>query len=237
MAQNVTIAGRQYSAVPAIDIPKTGGGTASFFDVTDTTRAASDVASGKYFFTASGVLTLGTATGGGTGGVTQDQDGYLVLDDQAPQPTPGGGLEYEEGTWTPSEDIDNYVISFANTHTEAPLLYTVYDATGTAMSTYPTNLAVTYFDCYILTQTGIPYNGVVNGYSIVSYRTRNSSATGNNSSSTVATVNSSDSSSSDTSKARYWATETGIRAYCASSDRLWRAGRTYKWIAVWKPST
>ena len=83
MAQNVTIAGRQYSAVPAINVPKTGGGTAIFTDVTDTTRIADDVRQGKYFFTASGVLTLGTATGGGgTGGVTQDQDGYLVLDDQ-----------------------------------------------------------------------------------------------------------------------------------------------------------
>lgn len=65
MAQNVTIAGRQYSAVPAIDVPKTGGGTATFTDVTDTTRIAGDVRQGKYFFTASGVLTLGTATGGG----------------------------------------------------------------------------------------------------------------------------------------------------------------------------
>jgi hypothetical protein len=205
-------------------------------DLTDATATADKILSGYTAYGADGSKLTGTASGGGgTGGVTQDANGFLVLDDQGGGG--GGGLEYEEGTWTPSEDIDNYVISFANTHTEAPLLYTVYDATGTAMSTYPTNLAVTYFDCYILTQTGIPYNGVVNGYSIVSYRTRNSSATGNNSSSTVATVNSSDSSSSDTSKARYWATETGIRAYCASSDRLWRAGRTYKWIAVWKPST
>ncbi len=64
MAQNVTIAGRQYSAVPAIVVPKTGGGTATFTDVTVTTRIAGDVRQGKYFFTASGVLTLGTATGG-----------------------------------------------------------------------------------------------------------------------------------------------------------------------------
>lgn len=32
MAQNVTIAGAQYSDVPAIDLPKTGGGTARFYD-------------------------------------------------------------------------------------------------------------------------------------------------------------------------------------------------------------
>ena len=32
MAQNVTIAGAQYRDVPAIDLPKTGGGTARFYD-------------------------------------------------------------------------------------------------------------------------------------------------------------------------------------------------------------
>ena len=85
MAQNVTVAGASYTDVPSVTLPKTGGGTASFTDVTGTTAIAADVASGKYFFTASGTLTLGTASSGG-GAVTQDQDGYLVLSDQG-----GGG--------------------------------------------------------------------------------------------------------------------------------------------------
>lgn len=33
MAQNITIAGAQYSDVPSVDFPKTGGGTARFYDV------------------------------------------------------------------------------------------------------------------------------------------------------------------------------------------------------------
>lgn len=33
MAQNVTIAGASYTNVPRVDLPKTGGGTASFYDV------------------------------------------------------------------------------------------------------------------------------------------------------------------------------------------------------------
>ena len=65
MAQNITLLGASYSAVPSVTLPKTGGGTASFTDVTDTTATASDVASGKYFYTASGVRTQGTASGGG----------------------------------------------------------------------------------------------------------------------------------------------------------------------------
>ena len=65
MAQNITLMGASYSAVPSVLLPKTGGGTASFVDITDTTAVASDVASGKYFYTASGVRTEGTSSGGG----------------------------------------------------------------------------------------------------------------------------------------------------------------------------
>lgn len=65
MAQNITLLGASYQAVPAVTLPKTGGGTASFTDVTDTTADASDVATGKYFYTAEGVRTQGTSSGGG----------------------------------------------------------------------------------------------------------------------------------------------------------------------------
>ena len=71
MAQNITLLGASYSAVPSVNLPKTGGGTASFVDVTDTTAAAADVASGKYFYTAAGVRTQGTSSGGGTSKNTQ----------------------------------------------------------------------------------------------------------------------------------------------------------------------
>ena len=65
MAQNITLLGASYSAVPGVTLPKTGGGTATFYDVSDTTAAASDVASGKYFYTSAGVKTQGTNSGGG----------------------------------------------------------------------------------------------------------------------------------------------------------------------------
>lgn len=64
MAQNVVINGVTYQAVPEVDIPKSGGGTASFTDVTDTTATASNVASGTYFYTAAGVKTEGTIVDG-----------------------------------------------------------------------------------------------------------------------------------------------------------------------------
>ena len=65
MSQEITLLGASYSAVSGVSLPKTGGGVATFPDVSDTTAAASDVATGKYFYTASGVRTAGTTSGGG----------------------------------------------------------------------------------------------------------------------------------------------------------------------------
>lgn len=67
MAQNIDLLGAQYPSVPSVLLPKVGGGTASFVDVTDTTATAADVAEGTYFYTADGVRTAGTASGGGGG--------------------------------------------------------------------------------------------------------------------------------------------------------------------------
>ena len=65
MAKNITLMGASYTDVPAVVLPQTGGGTASFTDVSDTTATASDVAQGKVFYAADGNQTIGTASGGG----------------------------------------------------------------------------------------------------------------------------------------------------------------------------
>ena len=54
MAQNVIINGVTYQSVPEVDIPKSGGGTAKFFDTAGADAQASHVLSGKKFFGATG---------------------------------------------------------------------------------------------------------------------------------------------------------------------------------------
>jgi hypothetical protein len=65
MGVDVKIAGTNYTGVPYITLPLTAGGSVKFCEVSDTTATASDVASGKKFYTASGELATGTATASG----------------------------------------------------------------------------------------------------------------------------------------------------------------------------
>ena len=59
-AVSVVINGVTYSNCPEVQIPKSGSGTASFYEISDTTAAAGDVLSGKYFYTSGGTKTQGS---------------------------------------------------------------------------------------------------------------------------------------------------------------------------------
>lgn len=102
MAQSVSLWGATYNNVPSIEVPKSGGGTASFTDVTDTTATASDVLSGKYFYLANGTRTAGTNQGGsGDGYVWQDGNGYVHLSDEQGTQTVIDALTVDaSGTYT-----------------------------------------------------------------------------------------------------------------------------------------
>lgn len=66
MAQNITLLGASYSDVPAVLLPKTGGGTAQFDDTTDADATAEDILTGKTAYV-NGVKLTGTGSGGGGG--------------------------------------------------------------------------------------------------------------------------------------------------------------------------
>lgn len=105
MAQNITLLGASYSAVPAVTLPKTGGGTATFTDVTDTTAAAADVASGKYFYTDAGVRTQGTASGGGGSNWTLIASGTLTVNTTSTSAASAGTISCGSSAWTATDII------------------------------------------------------------------------------------------------------------------------------------
>lgn len=65
--------------------------------------------------------------------------------------------------------------------------------------------------------------------------TRNTSTSSILSAGLLISHNSDSTTSSGTSYTRYWASPTDFHPYSNSSSRYWRAGRTFKWIAIWKP--
>lgn len=79
MAQDIEIANAQYNDVPSIEVPKQGGGTASFVDTTDADAVASEIDMGKTAYV-NGVKLTGTRSGGGGGfdPITQDGDTITV---------------------------------------------------------------------------------------------------------------------------------------------------------------
>lgn len=66
MAQTISIAGASYPDCPAIEVPKTGGGTAVFVDSSDADATAADILTGKTAYV-NGVKLTGTGSGGGGG--------------------------------------------------------------------------------------------------------------------------------------------------------------------------
>ena len=71
------------NAISIVDTTDSHGGTIrtiTAVDISDTTAIASDVASGKYFYTANGTKTLGTASGSGSGGTGQTATGTVTGD-------------------------------------------------------------------------------------------------------------------------------------------------------------
>ena len=79
MAQNVIINGVTYSDVPEVDIPKSGGGTAKFYDTADATAASADILTGKSAYGASGAVSGGMANNGSTSGTISTKAGTVQI--------------------------------------------------------------------------------------------------------------------------------------------------------------
>ena len=79
MAQNVIINGVTYQNVPEVDIPKSGSGTAKFYDTAGADAAAGDILAGKTAFNASGSISGSMANNGATGGTISTKAGSVTI--------------------------------------------------------------------------------------------------------------------------------------------------------------
>ena len=79
MAQNVVINGVTYQSVPEVDIPKSGGGTAKFYDTAGADAAAGDLLTGKTAFGSSGSISGSMANNGDVSGTIGAKAGTVTI--------------------------------------------------------------------------------------------------------------------------------------------------------------
>lgn len=79
MAQNVIINGVTYSNVPEVDIPKSGGGTAKFYDTAGANVSAGDILTGKTAYGSSGSISGSMANNGSTSGTIGTKAGSVTI--------------------------------------------------------------------------------------------------------------------------------------------------------------
>ena len=79
MAQNVIINGVTYSNVPEVDIPKSGGGTAKFYDTEGADVTSADVLTGKTAYGSSGSVSGSMANNGSTSGTISTKAGTVTI--------------------------------------------------------------------------------------------------------------------------------------------------------------
>ena len=79
MAQNVIINGVTYQSVPEVDIPKSGGGTAKFYDTAGADVSAADLLTGKTAYGSSGTVAGSMPNNGSTSGTIGTKAGTVTI--------------------------------------------------------------------------------------------------------------------------------------------------------------
>ena len=209
MSQEVMIAGALFSDVPSIRVPDSNGNFHPFTDVSDTTAAAADVATGKYFYAADGTRTAGTSSGG------------------------GGDFEHESGIYTATETAHEIRIPFAKTHLTPPaFVYVCKTDADTTLTDQYTQVTLLYINNKRLFGYGYKRAAATTWYGMVHtyYRVTSNYLTSATASLTKDDTNS---SSSATTDSRFWVDESGFKVTTTLSSSMLEEGKSYQWIAVW----
>ena len=132
------------------------------------------------------------------------------------------GIDYEVGEYKPGSDTAQPTITFTKTHTGRPIFALISDVTGDTASQNSMCFwwAVNWYDA---NGTGVRVSSSQQYYMRTQYGYKTSSSitqTGTN-------VNNTSNISNYVSATNFTTT--------SGSSYYFRSGRTYKWIAVWKP--
>lgn len=179
-------------------------GNTVLIDLTSDTATEADVAVGKIFHLASGLIATGTLH----------------------------GVEVESGTWSPTSDTTRGTISFSNTHDEPPAAFLVYDAgsTNTSSASNILQLCVDFTALFDSDYGGGFYTNLSKGINVNQFYSSTSAYGYYNTSSFK--YGGKDTRDSQSAYYRYFASETEIRPNYNPSN-YWRARRTYNWVAIW----
>lgn len=134
----------------------------------------------------------------------------------------GGGLEYETGTYTPASNTAEPRISFSNSHSNRPFCAFIYDITqGVPGDSAASNIIISFYDLFGETLNMSYSNYVFYGIMEYCYTASNGSPSyGGSRLGTTTSLNNRLSS-------------TTYIPYVGLTTRLFRSGRTYRWMAVW----
>ena len=141
----------------------------------------------------------------------------------------GGGLEHETGTWTPTEDVARGEVSFSNEHDIPPSIIVMADSSGHAPAPENAGISFAFINAHDWLGVKLPYtssNGAEANAFMCSRATSSASASG-----LVSITNYGD--GANNTYTGYYATNEKFYPYTNSASRYWKAGRNYKWIALW----
>lgn len=228
MATKGTVSNHTVSVTPSVT-NTTGYITGSTKTGTAVTVSASELVSGSETKTANGtydVTNLAELIVNVSGGsVTQDENGFIILPSTGGGSPGVGGLECEEGTWSPNEDTTTPTILFSNSHTSRPFMIMVTDCDGTTIPAESPAVFMlnSWYDIYEA--------GVSNIYGRANYIRTSNGTSFSTGGFTLSSITGGQTSSLD-----YFVSTSSFVPYVGASY-YWRFNRTYKWIAIWSPTT
>lgn len=133
----------------------------------------------------------------------------------------GSGLEYEEGTYSPSTD-ELSTINFTNSHSKAPYIIIFADVSTTASATGNTLTSFTYMNVSAMFGNPLPYKTSESWAAVYTYTRIASNLNGANGAGQYTRNN---------------VTSSGFEPYAGTANFTCKSGQTYKWIAIWAPTS